>query len=355
LLSCARLSRFNAGISTFATCSAHFPPLENGVQNAGTGVAPEVSLSQTWHYRQVPIKIQLGDKTLFAPKLWLQLREAGLDDKVPPVPRPLAPLDPLYRDSQGFLIRSLRVIGTQPILHRQGNYLCYVPSQYPRYYIDMQQSFEEYKRKFSSKTRSTLSRKVRKYADYCGGGILWKAYKSPCEMGEFFGLARKVSRITYQEKLLDAGLPDSEEFRAQMVELAQQNQVRAFILFHKDEPVSYLYCPVSNGVLIYAYLGYDPSHMSLSVGTVLQWLALEHLFEEGTFRFFDFTEGESEHKRLFATHSVQCANVFFLRSSLHNSCLVRTQWLVDRFSKLAGNTLEQLGIKAAVRKLVRSQ
>ncbi|HJT50750.1 MAG TPA: GNAT family N-acetyltransferase [Nitrosospira sp.] len=306
-----------------------------------------------WHYRQVPIKIQLGDKTLLAPKLWLQLREAGLDDWAPPVTRPAAPLDALHGSSQGFLIRSLRVIGTQPVLRRQDKYLCYVPSQYPRYYIDMQQSFEEYKKKFSSKTRSTLSRKVRKYAEHCGGSILWKVYKSPGEMAEFFGLARKVSRITYQERLLGAGLPDSEEFREQMLELAQQNQVRAFILFHKDEPVSYLYCPISNGVLIYAYLGYDPSYMGLSVGTVLQWLALEHLFEEKIFRFFDFTEGESEHKRLFATHSVQCANVFFLRDCLRNSCLIRTQWLVDRFSKLAGDKLEQLGIKAAVKRLVR--
>ena len=31
-------------------------------------------------------------------------------------------------------------------------------------------------------------------------------------MPEFFRLARAVSRITYQEKLLDAGLPDWRSF-----------------------------------------------------------------------------------------------------------------------------------------------
>ena len=123
--------------------------------------------------------------------------------------------------------------------------------------------------------------------------------------------------------------------------------------FIKDKPVSYLYCPVSNGVLIYAFLGYDPGYMNFSVGTVLQWLALEHLFEERSFRFFDFTEGQSEHKKLFATHHIQCANVFFLRSNLRNRFLLHSQRTVDNFSKLAGDKLDQLGLKSKVKKMMR--
>ena len=112
-----------------------------------------------------------------------------------------------------FLIRSLRVAGKQPVLRKQHDYLCYVSSQHQRYYIDMRLSFEEYKSKFSSKTRSTLNRKIQKYAEYCGGRHFVEGLPSPEEMPEFFQLARAVSRITYQEKLLDAGLPDSEEFQ----------------------------------------------------------------------------------------------------------------------------------------------
>ena len=310
-------------------------------------------MSQSWSCKSVPIKIRLGDKTLFAPKLWLQVREVALDDESALVAEPEPPIEALHAGCQGFLIRSLGVVGRQPVFRRQAGYLCYVPSQYPRYYIDMRQSFAEYKNKFSSKTRSTLNRKVRKYAEYCGGEISWRAYKDGHEMPEFFRLARAVSRITYQEKLLDAGLPDSEEFLQEMKRLAEEGRVRGFILFHQDRPVSYLYCPIDNGVLIYAFLGYDPEYMNLSAGTVLQWLALEYLFEERSFRFFDFTEGESEHKKLFATHSVQCANVFFLRSNLRNKFLLHSQKAFDDFSKFAGNALHQLGIKTMVRKLMR--
>jgi CelD/BcsL family acetyltransferase involved in cellulose biosynthesis len=306
-----------------------------------------------WEYRQVPIKLQLGDKTLFEPKLWLQIKEAGLGEENPPVAMLAPPRDALLPESQGFLIRSLPVSGVQPSLSRQNGYLCYVSSQYLRYYIDMRQPFEEYKSKFSSKTRSTLNRKIRKFTEYCGGEIHWKVYRAPEEMVEFFRLARVVSEKTYQEKLLDAGLPGSKEFFGEMEQLAAQNRVRGFILFHGDKPVSYLYCPIDNNVLIYAYLGYDPAYMNFSVGTVLQWLALERLFEENSFRFFDFTEGQSNHKRLFATDSVHCANVFFLRTNLNNLFLSYTQISVNWFSKAAGDFLERLGVKTAVRRLMR--
>ncbi|MEO7321007.1 MAG: GNAT family N-acetyltransferase [Nitrosospira sp.] len=310
-------------------------------------------MKQTWNFRQVPIKFQVGDRTLLASKLWLQVREVGLDDETPPVAEPITPADSLQANSQGFLIRSLRIADKQPTLRAQHEYLCYVSSQHQRYYIDMRQSFEEYKNKFSSKTRSTLNRKIKKYAEHCGGKISWKIYKSVGEMREFFRYARTVSEITYQERLLDAGLPDSEEFFGEMEQLAQQGDVRGFILFHEDKPVSYLYCPVSNGVLIYAFLGYDPGYMNYSVGTVLQWLALEYLFEERLFRFFDFTEGQSEHKKLFSTHSVRCANVFFLRNNLRNKALLYSQRAVDDFSRLAGDTLNQLGLKSRVKKMMR--
>jgi Acetyltransferase (GNAT) domain len=327
--------------------------MENRSPNAGTGFTPEIPLIRMWNCQQIPIKIQLGDKTLFAPTLWLQVREVGLDDEDPPVPELLPPADPLQVGSQGFLIRSLRITGKQPVLKKQGNYLCYISSRYLRYYIDMRMSFAEYKAKFSSKTRSTLNRKIRKYTDYCGGEISWKVYKDVGEMPEFFRLARAVSETTYQEKLLDAGLPDSDRFIIEMEQLAAQGRVRGFILFHENRPVSYLYCPITDGIVIYAFLGYDPGYMDFSVGTILQWLALEHLFAEKSFRFFDFTEGQSDHKKLFSTHGIQCANVFFLRSNLHNMVLLNSQKAVDHFSRLIGEKLHRLGLKTTVRRLMR--
>lgn len=93
--------------------------------------------------------------------------------------------------------------------------------------------------------------------------------------------------------------------------------------------------------------------MNMSVGTVLQWLATEQLFAENKFRYFDFTEGQSDHKRLFATDQRLCGNVVMLKRSLRNSALVRSHALMDRMSRGLGELMEKYGLKARVKRLLR--
>lgn len=304
-----------------------------------------------WQYRPVPFKFQLGDLTLFSVPLRLRMWAVRLTDEAPPTAAP--PPEPLMKGVQGSLIRGLPVEDELPAISRMGDYLRYVPLQYQHCYIDLGMTFENYRNTFSPKTRSTIARKVRKYAEHCGGSIRWKTYTMPGEMRDFFRLARAVSKRTYQERLLNAGIPESEEFFAEAQSLASEQRLRAYILFDGKRPVSYLYCPVHDGVLIYAYLGYDPDYAQKSVGTVLQWLAVEQLFDEARFRYFDFTEGQSDHKRLFATHQRQCANVFLVKRTLRNAALIYSHFVMERFSKWLGAALDRIGAKARIKRLLR--
>jgi len=306
-----------------------------------------------WQYRSVPFKFQLSDWTLFSVSLRLQVRAEKSIGETHAMETPSLPTDELIEGSQGFLIRGQPIAAELPAISRIGDYLCYVPLQYQHCYIDLQLSFESYRNKFSSKTRSTLNRKVRKYAEHCGGTIPWKTYKTPSEMRDFFRLASTVSKLSYQERLLDAGLPDTEDFILQAESLAANQRVRAYILFDGEQPVSYLYCPVYEDVLIYSYLGYDPSYLQMSVGTVLQWLVIEQLFTEVRFRYFDFTEGQSDHKRLFATHQRQCANVFLVKFTLRNRAIIYSHLFMGNFSKWLGDLLDRLGLKAKIRRILR--
>lgn len=307
----------------------------------------------TWEYQLVPFKFQLSDWILFSLARPMQVRAVKLNDRTLPVERVAPPTDPLTADSQGFSIHALRIAAKQPTVCTSGDYLCYTQLQYRHCFIDLGLSFEDYQKTFSSKTRSTISRKIKKYAEHCGGSISWKTYKAPSEMRAFWESAREVSAKTYQENLLDAGIPDSEEFAREMETLASNDRVRAYILFDGPHPVAYLYCPVHDGVLIYAYLGYDPAYMKMSVGTVLQWLAVEQIFSESCFQFFDFTEGQSEHKRLFSTNEVLCANVIFLKKSLGNKALIHSHLLMGKISKGLGDSFSKLGIKTRIKKFIR--
>lgn len=306
-----------------------------------------------WHRREVALKFGVGDWTFLSVCLPMHVRAVGLAETLPPEAAPAAPQQPALDDAAGYMVRSLPVLGMLPVLSQDRSFIRYVTLQYAHCYIDLRIGLEAYRAKFSAKTRSTLTRKLRKFQEHCGGSLKWKTYASADVVDEFHRLAREVSAKTYQERLLDAGIPGDPAFVERMRLLAAEDKLRAYVLFHDERPVSYLYCPVEDRQVIYAYLGYDPEYMKHSVGTVLQWLALEQLFEERKFDIFDFTEGQSEHKRLFATHEVPRANVMFVRRSLRHVLIVRAHWAMQKLSAAAGELAQRWGVKASLRRLLR--
>lgn len=298
-------------------------------------------------------KYQLGEITLFKTAVPLHVRRWKLADSSN-IPNPDDIVnEPLASDRQGHILRNIPVADDLPLQATVGDFLRYAVFQYQHCYIDLQQSYDGYLSQFSSKTRSTLRRKIKKYREFSGGDIRWATYAKPEEMRTFYAHARTVSALTYQEKLLDVGIPDSEEFAQQLERLAEQDLVRGYILFHEDKPVSYLYSPIEESALVYAHLGYDPEYAKQSVGTVLQSLVIEQLCDEQRFKYFDFTEGQSAHKRLFASHQVKRANILYLKNTFKNRLLIKTHALTNRLSKALGDALENMGIKKKIKDFLR--
>ena len=256
-------------------------------------------------------------------------------------------------------VEGLRVLSAPPMAESRlreamPGFLLGAHEAYDRSYIDMAGDFETYLANFSGKTRSTLRRKRRKFEQADGGALDLRAYHTPEELERFAELAIPLSRRTYQSRLLDTGLPEGEGARAEMRRLAENDCVRAFLLFLQNEPVAYLYLPIVRDTLIYAHLGYDPAHAALSPGTVLQLAALELLFAEERFRYFDFTEGDGAHKALFGTASVRCASFLLLRPSLANQILLRAHAIFDCAVAWAKSLAARTGAAALVRRALRA-
>ncbi len=189
----------------------------------------------------------------------------------------------------------------------------YVPDRYHRCYVNLQQTLADYLKKFTSKSRYTLLKKVRRLTTASGGAIVMREFTRPQQMDEFLSLAREISTKTYQERLLHAGIPDDPAFVAEMGSLAARDAVRAYTLFLHDHPVAYMYCAaVEASDLMYRFVGHDPEYGRFSPGVVLQYLALERLFQEQRFAFLDFAEGTGMHKVFFSTGSMACADVLLL-------------------------------------------
>lgn len=314
-------------------------------------------MNDEWVSNQVVLKYSLSDLVLF--RIRLQMKVLPLqtisEDSVSAASELSPPNMSLVDGEKGFLFRSLPLQSKQPLVRAGNGWIYYTPDQFDRYYINLDQTFDEYTSKFSSKTRSTIKRKIKKFAKHCGeDGMKWQSYKTPEEMKEFYKFAREVSKKSYQERLLDAGLPETDEFVNEMSSKAEQGDARGYLLFDKEVPVAYIYCPISDGVLLYQYLGFDPQYNKMSVGTILHWLVFQDIFEEGKFKYFDFTEGQSDHKKQFSTDSLFCGNVYMFPRKPGGMAIVYSHHLIRVLSKKAGELVESMGLKTKIRQLLRS-
>ena len=224
---------------------------------------------------------------------------------------------------------------------------------YRRHYIDMRQSFADYMAQFSGKTRSTLRRKAKKLAEETGGYAV-SEHRSPAEIEAFLAAALPLSAKTYQARLLGAGLPEGPEARRAMLDAAEADRMRAFLLHAGGEAVAYLALPVTDETLVYAHLGYDPDWARLSPGTVLQMDALERLFAEDRYRWFDFTEGDGAHKELFGTGHAACSTLVLLEPTLANRTLLGARAGFDASVAQAKTLAQRSGALGRLRALLRA-
>jgi len=309
----------------------------------------------SWHEKDVTLRYKAGDvvlKTFALPFLELNLHftELGTD------PATHRPPFPLPDDRTGALVRSHPVEQDLPQISKTGDFLLYVPRTYPRHYIEMKNyaSFEDYMKKFSGKTRSTLNRRVKKWAEHCGGKIDFREFRTPDEIEEFHKLAAPLSDRTYQTRLLDSGLPNTPEFIAAARKRAADDAIRAYLLSHDGKPVAYLYTPIHLGkILEYEFLGYDPEFSNWSVGTVLQHLALEKLYAEKRYECFDFTEGGGDHKKLFSTAHVQCADLWYFKPTLKNQAIVHGHVNLGKATAQLRALAEKYEVKQKLKNLIR--
>lgn len=264
---------------------------------------------------RVALPLMIGARTLWRVrrrlvKVPLSLSEVLAGD-VPDLP-------PLRGDADGYLINSLPSRLAAPLAARHPRLKPFVRQRYRRSYAALDRGFEAWLAGLSAKSRSTLRRKVRRFAERSGGALDLRCYRREADVAEFHRHAREVSARTYQERLLGAGLPDGEEALERIRALAGAGRMRGWVLFLEDRPVSYLYAPAEGRTLLYSHLGYDPAFADLSPGTVLQFEAMRQLMEEGAFALFDFTEGEGQHKLQFGTGSVECVDLLLFRRTPAN-------------------------------------
>jgi hypothetical protein len=256
------------------------------------------------------LKLSLGRHTLWRFERLLVRRRLTLEEGLAGL---LPALPPLSQGAAGYQLNAVPAAALDRLEAALPGLRAFVRQRYRRSYAALDRDFEAYFAGFSAKGRSTLRRKVRKLEPRAV-----RTFRTRDEMAAFHHDARAISARSYQERKLEAGLPDGAEALAQMRALAGRDAARGWILYVEERPAAYLYAPADGDTLIYAHLGYDPDFADLSPGTVLQFEVMRQLMTERRFRWFDFTEGDGQHKRLWATGSIDCVDLLLLRPTAAN-------------------------------------
>lgn len=298
----------------------------------------------------IALPLRIGARTLWTLRRRLARRRLTLVEGLGDAPPALPALD---EGDHGYLVTALPAAWAAGLAARHPGLRPFVRQRYRRSYARLDQDFETYLAGFSAKSRSTLKRKARKLAEASGGAPDLRCYRTEEEVGDFHRTARALSAKTYQERLLDAGLPDGPEALAEMRALARRGRMLGWLLFLDGRAIAYLYAPAEGETLVYAHLGYDPDFAALSPGTVLQLEAMRQLMAERAFAWFDFTEGEGQHKRQFATGELDCVDLMLLRPTAANLVAGHVLNAFDRGVALAKAAVGALGLSRAVRGLRR--
>lgn len=314
---------------------------------------PTGPVADRWVSKPIKLYFRLGDLYLWV----VTFHGKQLSVHSSKLPSDLSPSSSLL--GEFFSGLEVRSILAHPIERKVSRLLLlphtirYAPEQYRRYFVDLRGLFDDYLRKFSSKSRSTLARKIRRFAEFSGEEIEWREFRRVEEVEEFHCLAREVSKKTWQERIPLGGFPDTDEFRRELFDLASHGRMRGYILFHLGKPISYAYCLAQDDALLYGRLGYDPEFKRWSPGTVLLYLILQRLFAEGNFRLFDFGGQENWYKDFFSTRVTLCADVYYLPRTWRNYVILALHSAFVSLNRAAGKILDVFGIKARVKRVFR--
>jgi CelD/BcsL family acetyltransferase involved in cellulose biosynthesis len=302
-----------------------------------------------WTPSVEPLRFFLGGRDLGAiqiPALTLNVPfthlSTNLEDSAPP-------WETLPPGIEAAVVPAQPVDGKLPRLTQLPGLVRYVGPATDRYSIDLEGTFAGYLRRLSQNTRHTLRRKLRRFAESCGGELKWRAFTSAGEMREFHRMASDVSRRSWAARVGGPGF-DGSVSEVTLLQLADENLVRGYVLFQGDCPVSYQLCTGLGDVLLCVRTGYDERHGQHSPGTILLQLLIEGLFAERRYKRLDLGEGTLGYKSLLSTDSTRCVRVIYFRRTFQNLAIASSHLALSASSIAAGKLLARIGMKQRLKR-----
>ena len=186
------------------------------------------------------------------------------------------------------------------------------PSQTGHESLKLPPSLDELYKRMSSKRRSEVRRKAKKFVAQATAGITIVCYRQPEQLDRIFQDVEEIARKTYLRGL-GTGFEDNALVRARLELCARKGWLRAYVLYIGDRPCAYWIGMMCGETFYGEYVGYDPEYRLLSPGMYVMLTVIETFCNGAsgeTVREVDFGFGNAEYKSALCNSSSVESSVF---------------------------------------------
>jgi hypothetical protein len=195
-----------------------------------------------------------------------------------------------------------------------GEFAIYSPSGKRRWHwIKLADSFDQYLRGMSSKSRKNLRRIAEGLGSDCAEKPRIRRIDTETQVDEFLDRALMVSRNSWQHRVLGPRIQKTPEDVHRMGHLARLGILRSYLLEYGDQPCAFIIGYQFRGVFHYAEIGFDQAFARLSPGSILLYLAVKDLHDINPPKIVNFGMGDAAYKSRFGNTSSEDATVLVLR------------------------------------------
>ncbi len=197
--------------------------------------------------------------------------------------------------------------------------------------IEPQESLDAYLARFSSKSRNTLSRRVRNAYKKLGAEAHLRIVETPDDVDEYCALMNEVyARSWHADALaIDWQLPARRNLFRQ---LAANQQFIGHLLMLGTRPVAYVHGYRLGGRYLLDDTGYDEEFGELGVGLALVFQAVQDLIGRNPTQLVDFGYGDNQYKRILGTRQSPCGSLYAVRDLRARACfsmITPLRWMYD--------------------------
>jgi hypothetical protein len=219
--------------------------------------------------------------------------------------------------------------------------------------VELPRSIDEYRARFSAKTRSTWARKSRKLESDCGSLSL-RVYRQPEQVLELLSTVEPVFRLTYHYHLLGRNIsPGNAQLVHNLQRWAHRGWLRSYVLFAGDRAIAYAIGSVARRRFSYDLPGYDPRLSASSPGILLLLRMIEEMIQAGDVDILDFGGGHADYKALLATRSFPETSALLVRRRPYAQGIAYLQRGVTAGAHGAAQVMDRLQLKSRIKNWMR--